>query len=304
MTIAAQVERRSEIDALAASAMLLLTVSWGLNQVLIKISNTGYNPVLLSAGRSALAAVLVFAWCRWRGVRIFERDGTLAAGILVGLLFGLEFVLIFFGLDFTSAARGTLMINTMPFWVLLGAHFWLGERITAVKLGGLVLAFGGVALVFSDQLSMVPGGMKGDLMLLAAGIMWAATTILIKRSRLNTAAPEKTLLYQLVVSAVCSAPLIPFAGPLLREPTWMATGSFLVQAIYIAAFTYVLWFWLVSRYPAAGLSSFTFLSPVFGVIFAVLLLGEPFSWRILAALLLIAAGLMIVNRSSRRAVAV
>ena len=293
--------RPAGIDAFAASAMLLLTVSWGLNQVLIKVANEGYNPVLLSVGRSALAAVLVFCWCRWRGIRIFERDGTLVAGVLVGLLFGLEFVLIFFGLDFTSAARGTLMLNTMPFWVLLGGHFWLGEKITAARFGGLVLAFAGVALVFSDELSMVPGGMKGDLMLLGAGITWAGTTILVKRSRLNTAEAEKTLLYQLVVSAVCSVPLIPLAGPLLREPSWLATGSFLVQAVYIAAFTYLLWFWLIRRYPAAGLSSFTFLSPVFGVVFAVVLLGEPFSWRILAALLLVAAGLVIVNRPARRA---
>jgi len=301
MTTLQEIERRSDIDALAAGAMLLLTLSWGLNQVLIKVSNTGYNPVLMTVGRSALAAVLVFAWCRWRGIRVFERDGTLWAGLVVGLLFGLEFVLIFFGLDFTSAARGTLMINTMPFWVLIGAHFWLGERITPVKFAGLVLAFAGVVLVFSDQLSMTAGGLTGDLMLLAAGMIWGATTILVKSSRLNTTNAEKTLLYQLVVSAVCSAPLIPLAGPMLREPTWLATGSFLVQAIYIAAFTYVLWFWLVRRYPAAGLSSFTFLSPVFGVVFAVVLLGEPFSWHILVALLLIAAGLLIVNRPPRRA---
>lgn len=303
MTAVPQAGRPTGIDAFATSAMLLLTMSWGLNQVLIKVANEGYNPILLTVGRSALAAVLVFIWCRWRGIRIFERDGTLVAGVLVGLLFGLEFVLMFFGLDFTSAARGTLMINTMPFWVLLGGHFWLGEKITAARFGGLALAFAGVALVFSDKLSMVPGGLKGDLMLLAAGIMWAATTILVKRSRLNTAVAEKTLLYQLVVSALCSAPLIPFAGPLLREPSWLATGSFLAQAIYIAGFTYVLWFWLIGRYPAAGLSSFAFLSPVFGVVFAVALLGEPFSWRIVGALLLVAAGLVIVNRPVRRAAA-
>lgn len=303
MTAVDAVQRRDGIDGFAAGAMLLLTLSWGLNQVLIKIANVGYNPVLLSVGRSAVAAMLVFAWCRWRGVRLFERDGTLPAGLAVGLLFGIEFALLFFGLDFTSAARGTLMINTMPFWVLLGAHFWLGERITAGKLGGLVLAFAGVALVFSDQLSMMPGGMKGDLMLLTAGILWAATTIVIKRSRLSTASAEKTLLYQLGVSAICSIPLIPLAGPILREPSWLSTGSFFVQAVYIAAFTYVLWFWLIARYPAAGLSSFTFLSPVFGVLFAVALLGEPFSWRILVALVLVAAGLAIVNRPARRAAA-
>lgn len=304
MTAVDTTERRDGIDAFAAGAMVVLTLSWGLNQVLVKVANAGYNPVLLTVGRSAIAAVLVFLWCHWRGIRIFERDGTLPAGILVGVLFGIEFVLMFFGLDYTSAARGTLVFNTMPFWVLLGAHFWLGEKITATKFAGLVLAFAGVALVFSDKGSLgTGGGLKGDLMLLAAGAAWGATIIIIKVSRLNTASAEKTLLYQLVVSSIFSIPLVPLAGPLLREPSILATASLLVQAVYVVSFTYVVWFWLMRRYPASGLSSFTFLSPVFGVVFAVALLGEPFSWRILVAMLLIVAGLIIVNRPARRAAA-
>jgi drug/metabolite transporter (DMT)-like permease len=304
MTAVDTTERRDGIDAFAAGAMVVLTLSWGLNQVLVKVANAGYNPVLLTVGRSAIAAVLVFLWCHWRGIRIFERDGTLPAGILVGVLFGIEFVLMFFGLDYTSAARGTLVFNTMPFWVLLGAHFWLGEKITATKFAGLVLAFAGVALVFSDKGSLgAGGGLKGDLMLLAAGAAWGATIIIIKVSRLNTASAEKTLLYQLVVSSIFSIPLVPLAGPLLREPSILATASLLVQAVYVVSVTYVVWFWLMRRYPASGLSSFTFLSPVFGVVFAVALLGEPFSWRILVAMLLIVAGLIIVNRPARRAAA-
>ncbi len=281
--------------------MVLLTMSWGLNQVLIKVSNVGYNPVFQTVGRSALATVLVFLWCHWRGIRLFERDGTLWAGMLAGAMFAAEFVLIFFGLDYTSAARGTLMVNTMPFWVLIGAHFWLGERITPTKFVGLVLAFAGVILVLSDELSLPSAdAVAGDLMLLAAGGLWGLTTLFIKGSRLATVSAEKTLLYQLAVSAVVAIPLIPLAGPIVREASALATASFFVQAIYIVAFTYVVWFWLMRRYPASGLSSFTFLSPAFGVAFAALLLGEPLSWRIFLALVLIAVGLIIVNRPARR----
>lgn len=301
MTAATQFDRRDAIDAFAVGTMLVLTFSWGLNQVLIKVANTGYNPVFLTFGRSALAAILVYAWCRWRGIRIFEKDGTLGAGILAGVLFGAEFVLIFFGLDYTTAARGALMVNTMPFWVLIGAHFWLGERITPTRLAGLFLAFAGVALVFSDRLSLPDAqALWGDVMLLGAGVLWAATTIVIKGSRLSSASAEKTLLYQLTVSAVFALPLIPLAGPVLREVSALATASFLVQAVYIVAFTYVVWFWLMRRYPASGLSSFAFLSPAFGVLCGAVLLGEPLSWRIFAALLLIAIGLVVVNRPARR----
>src|SRR5690606_13625340 len=141
-----------------------------------------------------------------------------------------------------------------------------------------------------------------DILCLTAGILWAATTILIKNSSLATASAEKTLMYQLGVSAVASIPLLPFAGPALRDVSVLATGSVLFQAVYIVGLTYILWFWLVRRYPATGLSSFAFLSPVFGVLCGGLLLGEPLSVKIFLALGLIAIGLVVVNRPLRRGI--
>jgi drug/metabolite transporter (DMT)-like permease len=292
---------RSAIDGFAAAIMVGVTFSWGINQVAVKVSNVGYNPVFSVLVRSAIACVLVYLWCRYRRIPLFERDGTLAAGILAGVLFGGEFALIFLGLDYTSAARGVLMVNTMPFWVLIGAHFMLGERITQQKLWGLVLAFSGVALVFSDELSLPhPTAIWGDMMCLGASVLWALTTLVIKKSRLSSASAEKTLLYQLVVSAFFVLPFIPVAGPAFREVSALATASLLFQAVFIVAFTYVLWFWLMRRYPASGLSSFAFLTPAFGVLCGGLLLNEPLSVRIFVALALIAAGLLVVNRPVRR----
>lgn len=289
------------VDGFAAAMMLALTFSWGLNQVAVKVANIGYNPVFSVLVRSAIACVLVYLWCRYRRIPVFERDGTLVAGIMVGVLFGAEFALIFAGLDYTTAARGALMINTMPFWVLIGAHFMLGERITLRKLAGLLLAFIGVVLVFSDELSLPDAAaIRGDMLCLGAGVLWAATTLVIKRSKLSSASAERTLLYQLAVSAVFVVPFVPLAGPVVREAGALATASLAFQAVYIAAFTYVLWFWMVRRYPAAGLSSFAFLTPAFGVLCGGLLLNEPLSIRIFLALGLIAAGLLVVNRPVRR----
>lgn len=293
---------RPGIDGLAVAVMLLLTFSWGLNQVAIKVSNVGYNPMFSVFVRAAGGGLLVYLWCRWRGIALFSRDGTLWPGIAAGLLFGLEFVLIFVGLEYTTAARSALMVNTMPFWMLLGGHFLLGEEISARKVGGLVLAFAGVALIFSEGLGAAgPQALTGDLLCLGAGVLWAATVLVVKATRLARASPEKTLLYQLAVSALVAAPLIPFYGPLLRDVSAVATVSLAFQTVFVVAFTYVLWFWMVRRYPASGLSSFTFLSPAFGVILAGLLLGEPLTLRILAALVLIALGLVIVNRPRKRA---
>ncbi len=294
-------DRRDAIDTAAVAFMLLLTFSWGLNGVAAKISNIGFNPIFLTVVRSAIAAVLVFAWCRFRGIRLFEKDGTLWPGLLAGALFGAEFFCIFFGLDYTTVARSALMVNTMPFWVLIGAHFLLGEKMSLAKFGGLVLAFAGVALVFSDQLSLPsPEAIKGDLLSLAAGALWAATTLVIKGTKLVRASAEKLLLYQLTISAVMVAPLIPLAGPALRQVSVLATGALLFQAIYVVAFTYLLWFWLMRRYPAASLASFAFLTPAFGVLLGGLLLDEPLTVKLFLALGLIAAGLIIVNRPQRR----
>jgi len=294
-------DRRDAVDLAAVVIMLVLTFSWGLNGVAAKLSNTGFNPVFLTIARSAVGGALVFLWCSWRGVRLFERDGTLPAGLLAGFLFGAEFTCIFTGLEYTTVARSALMVNTMPFWVLLGAHFLLSEKMSVMKLAGLALAFCGVALVFSDKLSLPsPEAIKGDLLSVAGGVLWAATTLVIKRSPLATASAEKLLLYQLGVSSVMLVPLLGFAGPVFRQVSIVPVAALAFQAVYVVAITYVVWFWMVRRYPAAGLSSFAFLTPVFGVLCGGLLLNEPLSIRIFLALGLIGAGLLIVNRPQRR----
>ena len=298
-------ERRDAVDTLAVALMICLTLSWGLNGVAAKLSNTGYSPVFLAMVRSALGGLLVFLWCRWRGIRLFERDGTLWVGALAGVLFGLEFLLIFIGLDYTSVARSALLVNTMPFWTLLAGHFLLGEKISGRKIGGLVLAFGGLTLIFSDKLSLPgPDAFVGDLLSLGAGLAWAATMIVIKGTRLVHVAAEKLLLYQLAGAAILSALALPIGGPLIRDGNAIATWALLFQAVYIVAITYVLWFWLVQRYPASGLSSFTFLTPVFGVLFGGILLGEPLGATIFLALGLIVVGLVLVNRSPKQPIAV
>jgi len=294
-------DRRNAVDTAAAAIMVWLTFSWGLNYVAAKVSYAGYNPVFVSIARSVLGGLCVFAWCRLRGIKLFEADGTLGAGIVVGVLFGVEFLCLYVGLEYTTVARNTLLVNTMPFWVLIGGHFLLGEHINARKLAGLILAFCGLAAVFSD--GIVAGSdatLTGDLLSLGSGILWAATSIVIKRSKLVETSAEKLLLYQLAGAAIVGALVMPFAGPPIRAVAALPTLALLFQSFYVVAFTYVLWFWLLTRYPASGLSSFAFLSPVFGVLCGAVLLGEPPTIRIFLALGLIAAGLIIVNRSARR----
>lgn len=301
MTAATEIDRRDTVDTAAAAIMVGLTLSWGLNYVAAKISYAGYDPVFLSVARSIIGGFCVLGWCRWRGIKLFTPDKTLVAGIVVGVLFGIEFLFLYVGLEHTTVARNTLLVNTMPFWVLVGGHFLLDERITARKLLGLLLAFAGLVAVFSDKVSAGNGAtLTGDLLSLGAGILWALTSIVIKRSKLAETSAEKLLLYQLAGAILVGVLVLPFAGPPVRDFAALPTLALLFQAVYVVAFTYVLWFWLLRRYPASGLSSFTFLSPVFGVLCGAVILNEPLTVRIFLALGLIAAGLIIVNRPARK----
>lgn len=293
---------KTTIDGFATAMMLLLTFSWGLNQVAIKIANAGYSPLFGMFLRSVIGGLMVWGWAYYKRIELFRPDGTLWGGILVGLLFAGEFILLYVGLDYTTAARSILLLNAMPFWVLIGSHF-LGEKIVPRKAIGLALAFGGVILVFADRLSTAgQDTLAGDIMCFVAGILWAGTVLAVKGTKLSSAAPEKTLLYQLLVSAIVLLPTLPFLGDLVREVDVLSTGALVYQTVFVVAFTYVLWFWLMQRYPASGLSSFAFLTPAFGVFLSGVVLNEPWSVNIFGALALIALGLVIVNRPARASI--
>jgi len=287
------------LDALAIAITIGLCVSWGFNNVAIKIAIHDIPPLLQSATRSLLAAILVAAWCRVRGIALFERDGTLATGIFAGVLFAFEFLLIYRGLVWTTVTRGTLFLYLAPFFVVIGSR-WLipGDRFHLWQWIGLLLSFAGIVIAFG-----IPGPVSdphqifGDLMLIGAALAWAATTLLIKASPLSRISPEKTLLYQLVISV----PLLAIGAMIFGEhidamPSALALGAFAYQTIWVVSVTFVVWFWLIIRYSAARLSVFTFLAPLCGVTAGHLVLNEPLTPPFIIAAVLVAAGLILVNR--------
>lgn len=296
---------KTTLDIRAMAILVVLCVSWGFNQVAVKLSLVAIPPVLQMGGRSLIAGVLVCLWC-WLGRRrLFAADGTLLPGLAAGLLFGVEFLLLYWGLSYTTAARGVVLLYLAPFVVALGAHLLLGERLTAAKLSGLACAFGGVVLALSDGFSSPsPSAVVGDLMCVGAAVLWGLTTILIKASPLAAAPAEKTLLYQLAVSAVLGLAVAALIGEKpVTEALPAALPAFLFQAVWVAGVSYLLWFALVRDYPASLLSSFTFLTPLSGVAFGALVLGEPLTPRLGAALVLVGLGIYVVNRPRRRPLA-
>jgi len=296
-------QRRDHLDALATALLVACCLFWGFQQVLVKATLPEVPPVLQAAIRFMGATALLWGWCHHRGVALFERDGTLGAGLLAGLLFCAEFVCIYVGLQHTTASRLTLFLYTAPFWVaVLLPLFVPTERMRAVQWLGLALAFAAVAFALQDGLyaNGATGAIGlGDGLALASGALWALTTVVIRATRLASISPEKLLYYQVTMSAV----LLPFVSAALGE-VWQfnvsafAWGSLIIQTVAGAFASYLMWMWLLRHYPATRLGSFVFLTPVFAMVFGALWLGETVSTHTLAALVAVAAGIMLVNKKA------
>lgn len=293
--------RHARLDASAILIVLGCCVLWGINQSAAKATLSEVPPLLQAALRSVGAAALVGLWSAWRGISLGMRDGTAPAGLVAGTLFAAEFALIFWGLQYTHASRMIVFIYLSPFVVAVGMP-WIvkGEGLRPTQWLGLGVAFGGVALAFAEgftQASAGPMQWVGDAMGLAAAVLWGLTTLSIRAGRLSQAAPEKTLFYQLVVSAVwlgLGALLVGEAWPQRWSGQTLASLGF--QTVIITFASYLVWFWLVRHYAAAPLASYTLLTPVAGLLAGVVLLGEPASPRLLAALVAVSAGLWWIQR--------
>jgi drug/metabolite transporter (DMT)-like permease len=291
---------RDHLDLRAVGCLLLCCALWGLNQVAIKAVLPEVPALVQLSVRSIVAAALVLGWMRVRGTRWSLRDGTLRPGLLAGTLFAVEFGCIFVGLQYTTAARSVVFINTSPFVVaLLLAWLVPSERLRPWQLAGLVLAFAGVAYAFAEPAPQAGGAWPwlGDALIVAAAVLWGLTTVTIRFSALRHAPAEKTLAYQLLVAAMLS-PLAALAAGNTWPAWWsgLAIASMFYQAVIVTFASYLLWFWLLTRYPATKVQAFVFLTPLFGTASAAALLGEPVGAELLFALVAVAVGLIFLNR--------
>jgi drug/metabolite transporter (DMT)-like permease len=282
----------------AVALMLMLCLSWGFNQIAVKLALPDIPPMLQATIRSSGALVVLFLIARLRGVKMFERDGTLGPGLLAGVIFGVEFVLIYRGLLLTSASRAVVFLYTAPFFVAFGSYLFLGERLRASQWGGLALCFAGVALAIGVPQADVDASMLlGDVLVIAGGALWAATTLIVKTTTLLKAPAEKGLGYQVALSI----PILGFAAwvsgeTLTRVPGPLALSLMVYQAIWVVGLTFLIWFALVKTYSASKLSAFTFITPLFGVAASYFIMHDTLTPAFGAAALLVIAGLYLVNR--------
>ena len=289
--------RREHLDSLAISLLLGCCLFWGFQQVLIKATLPLVPPMVQGCVRFIGATALLMLWCVWRRIPLWQPDGSLRAGLVAGLLFALEFVCIYTGMQHTTASRLTILLYTAPFWVALLLPLWLKhERLRPLQWVGLSLAFSGVAFALRDSLSS-GGSWLGDALSLAAGAAWGLTTVVLRTTALSRVSAEKLLFYQVGVSAV----VLPLVAGAVGESftldySLLGWSSLVLQAALGAFVTFLIWMWMISHYPATRVSAFSFLSPLSALVFGALWLGEPITPDLMIAMAGVGLGIYLVNR--------
>ena len=289
---------KNHIDLSGILLMVLLTFLWGCNFSAIKFASDGISPVFMSFLRSSVASLLGILYCLNSKQPLFHRDIRLWHGVMVGLLFGIEFACIYFGIRYTHAARASILINLAPFVVAIGAYLFLQERLNALKIAGLLLAFtgAGCVILWGKPTTWTPAMLFGDALEIIAAVLWGATTIYIKKYLAGKVLPIHTFLYQLVFSV----PIL-FLCAYVLEPTWIhhINGPILAalgyQSVIIAFASYLAWFKLIHTYPVSQLAVFSFLTPIFGVASGAIFLGEPVTAGLVVGMLLVCAGIYVNN---------
>jgi drug/metabolite transporter (DMT)-like permease len=287
------------LDLSAAAIVVFLCLCWGFNQVAVKLALTDIPPFTQAWIRSAGAAAIIWLYARTRGISLDFRGETLRAGLLAGVLFGLEFIFIYRALLYTTASRATLFIYVAPFVVVLGSHVLVpNDRFRWTQWAGLLMSFAGLLLAFGlPTPSANANQLLGDVLALGGGIAWGLTTLVVKSSSLAYAAPEKTLQYQLVISApMLALAAVLFGETMTQMPGTLPLASLIYQTVWVVSLTFLIWFTMVAKYSASRLSAFTFLTPLFGVFAGHLVLGDPITPAFAGAVALVIGGLILVNR--------
>ncbi|WIX32594.1 DMT family transporter [Salinicola sp. JS01] len=291
---------RRRLDAQAGALMVLFCLALGFQQVAIKLAAADVSPLTQIALRSSMAALLVLALAYRRGIRVTHFRTHLGPGILVGLGFVAEFAFVAWGLDYSLASHMSVFLYTAPIFAALGLHLLVpGEQLTRRQWLGVGIAFGGMVLALAPaaELAHTADILRGDLLGLLAGLAWAATTLVIRRSSLSEVPPEQTLCYQLVVAGLLLLPASALLGDLGEiRLSGVAVFSLAFQTLVISCAALLLWFALLRRYFASQLGIFSFLSPIFGVLFGALLLDEPLTANFLAGGAALLIGLLVVTR--------
>ena len=294
-------KKKQTIDTFGAVSLIGFSALLGINHVVIKVVNTGIQPVFFCGLRSVIAAICIIAWMKYKKMQIQFPTKEWKVGILAGVIFAFEFLCLFMALDYTTVVRNSIIYYSMPLWLSIMAHFFLpNEKISFVKSFGLILAFTGVvwAILSKDvETSNTEASIIGDIFALGGAIGWAGIILLARGTYFSKITPEMQLLWMVLVSAPILLLSSIFFGDVLREFKFIYIWGLLFQSIVVVTIGFIFWLWLLSIYPASGVASFAFLTPIFGISFGWLFLNEPLNSNIMLSGALVVIGIYVINKT-------
>lgn len=291
---------RKGLDARASGLMVILCIVWGLQQVVLKLAAADIAPIMQIAIRCGLSALLVLPLLQLQPNTHLYSKAYLLPGIWLAFLFSAGFVFIAQALEFTSASHTVVLLYTAPIFVALGLHWKLpSEKLSRLQWSGIMIAFAGIVMTFMGREKQLDQGLSqvlwGDFLALLAGLMWAMTTISLRLSKLNEAHPTQTLFYQLVGGFIFLFPLAFILGQTQIHWTYIAIGSLIFHTLIMSFMSLMLWFWLLRNYLASHLGVFSFLTPLFGMLFGILFLNEIIELNFIVGTMLVMLGVVVVS---------
>jgi drug/metabolite transporter (DMT)-like permease len=289
---------RKNVDATGALLTLLTSIFWGANTVVIKLGLADAPPLRLAWMRFVVGAAAIALWAavtgRFTGLRIARDEWR--PMLMLALIFTAQIGTMNIGTSLTSAAHATILLNLYSVHTVVLSHFLVpGDRLTLRRVAGVAIAYGGIVILFAGQTGDGGASMLGDAIVFVSAFLLAERLVYLARA-VQHLDPVKLLLSQAAVGSV-----IFMAGSALTEsaPTaWTPrlVASIAYQGILIAGFNFVVNLWLLQRYRPSSLVPFFLTQPLFGVVAAALLTGDPLTGELLVACIAVAIGMGLTTR--------
>lgn len=275
---------------------LLLALLWGGNSPSIKIGLEDFPPMALAFLRFVVGLVIVGGWSLYRGVSMRLRKGELPRLLLLTTIFILQIITLNTGTLFTTASRSTIFINVYPFFTALFAHFWIpGERLSVPKTFGIIVAFSGVFVIVAPNLGEGESSVLGDIIVLVSGC-FLGLRVVVTKLLVQSIHPYRLLVWLLSLSLPCylvMSLLLEHGEPM--QLTFRSGAALLYQGGVIAGFCFLAWTSVLERYSASKLVVLFFATPLSGVVFSYLFLGDELTLSLLGGAALVACGIYLVN---------
>ena len=274
----------------------MLCIIWGFQQVAQKSIAADAAPVMQLAIRFGGASVFFGIWLWIREGRSAFADGTLPSGLLLGVLFSFEFILAGQALLHTTAAHTVVFLYSAPIFTALGLQFLPEERLTRFQWAGIAVAFLGISVAFLGFGGRpAPEFLSGDVLALLGGVCWGLSNVVLRRGKVHAAATVKTVFYQVAVATLLVGAYAAATGQTRVVPNPLTLLSLIYQTLVIAIVSYLVWFWLLRHYLTSRLMLLSLLTPLFGVLFGVILLADDIGPKFAVGAALVLVGVLIVN---------